>query len=98
MYIGFLNEDNAPTPKPVQCLPEDLHCLPQEQLSKSVIFHNKSVFCCNEDQRTQWGSKDMHAIRPKGKVSGMMVSDFIVEQGGYIDQELILAQAKYSNT
>ena len=30
-----------------------------------VIFHDESIFLKNEDQRTQWSSEDMHAIKPK---------------------------------
>ena len=31
-----------------------------------VIFHDESIFSLNEDQRTQWSSEDMRAIKPKG--------------------------------
>ena len=46
-------------------------------------FHDESIFTANEDQRLQWGSTDMHVIHPKGKGSGIMVSNFIDERDEY---------------
>ena len=98
--IGFLNKDNAPTSEAASCLPIDLHCPPPEQLKKTiVIFHDESIFNSNEDQSVQWGTHDMVTIKPKGKGSGIMVSDFITEEG-YLrltEEEVIRARAKHGD-
>ena len=47
----------------------DLKCPTPEIVEKTVVlFHCESIFSVNEDQRTQWGTQDMHAIKPKVKV------------------------------
>ena len=97
--IGFLNKDNAPTVEAAQFLPDDLECPSPHQLERTVvIFHDESIFTANEDQKLQWGSADMHVIRPKGKGAGIMVSDFIDEFNGYLrltNEELERAKVKY---
>jgi len=97
---GFLNKDNASTPEAEQCLPTDLECPATHQLDRTVIiFHDESIFTANENQRLQWGSADIHVIRPKGKGSSIMVSDFIDERNGYLrltDDELERVKVKYS--
>ena len=97
---GFLNKDNAPTSEAALSLPSDLQCPSQEQLKKTVfLFHDESIFSSNEDQTTQWGTDDMVLIKPKGKGNGMMVSDFISEDG-YLqltDEEHGHAREKYGD-
>ena len=97
--IGFLNKDNAPTPEAAQFLPNNLECPSSQQLERTVVFfHDESIFTANEDQKLQWGSADMHVIRPKGKAAGIMVSDFIDEYNGYLrltDDELERGKVKY---
>ena len=97
--IGFLNKDNAPTVEAAQFLPDDLECPSPHQLERTVvILHDESIFTANEDQKLQWGSADMHVIRPKGKGAGIMVSDFIDELNGYLrltNEELERAKVKY---
>ena len=63
--------DNAPTPEAAPVT---------EQQKNIVIFHNESIFTVNDDQKTQWGTKDMQVIKPKGKGTGIMASDFVDEQ------------------
>ena len=83
--LEFINKDNAPAIKAAQCLPSDLERPPTAILDKTVvIFHDELIFLANEDQRTQWGSVDMHSIKPKDKGAGIMVSDFIDEHIGYL--------------
>ena len=100
--LGFINKDNVPTIEAAQCLPSDLECPPTAILDKTVvIFHDESIFSANEDQRTQWGSADMHSIKPKGKGAGIMVSDFIDEHNGYLrlnDEEFEQAKVTYGPT
>ena len=45
-----------------------------------VLFHCESIFSASEDQRTQWGTQDMHAIKHKSKGAGIMESDFVEEK------------------
>ena len=83
--LGFLNKDNALTPEAEMCLPQDLESPSADQISKTVvIFHDESTFQANEGQTFFWGTKDMHLLRPKGKGTGIMVSDFIDEHNGYL--------------
>ena len=79
--IGFLNKGNAPTPEAANYITYSSHT---EQQKNTVIFHDESIFTVNDDQKTQWGTKDMLVIKPKGKGSGIMVSDFVDEHNGYL--------------
>ena len=90
--IGFVREANAPTEQAANSLPSDIHC-PANPDENILIFHDESIFCSNEDQTTQWGMKGDHFVRPKGKGSGLMVSNFITEKDGY----LRLTDYEYSN-
>ena len=83
--LGFLNKTNAPTPEAAESLPTDLETPSEEQVAKTiVIFHDESTFQANDDQMKFWGAKDMTFLRPKSKGAGIMVSDFIEEQNGYL--------------
>ena len=85
--LGFLNNQNAPTPEAAQCLPSTSACDSQAIQSerKVFIFHDESIFNTYDDQKVQWGRSDMQTIRPKGKGSGIMVSDFIEESMGFLN-------------
>ena len=97
--LGFLNRDNAPTPEPKLSLPEDLETPHADVLSKTVVlFHDESTFQANDYKRTQWGTKDEHMLVPKSKGAGIMISDFISEQDGYLsltDEEFAAGRAKF---
>ena len=49
-----------------------------------VLFHDESTFQANGDQPTIWAQPGTVVMRPKSKGSGIMVSDFIKERGGYL--------------
>ena len=97
--LGFLNRDNAPTPEPKLSLPEDLETPRADVLSKTVVlFHDESTFQANNYERTQWGTKDEHMLVPKSKGAGIMISDFISEQDGYLsltDEEFAAGRVKF---
>ena len=81
--IGFLNNENVPTPEAVKSLPIDLETPSSDQINKTVVlFHDESTFQACDYERTQWGTKDDHMIVPKSKGTGIMVSDFIGEKIG----------------
>lgn len=48
------------------------------------IFHKETTFNTNEDEGLQWGTADSQLIRPKSRGSGIMVSDFITENDGFM--------------
>ena len=48
-----------------------------------LIFHDESIFSTNEGQMWMWGESKQPAILPKTKGSGIMVSDFVEEHGGF---------------
>ena len=76
--IGFVHPDQAPTPEAANAFPKDVALPSTDQRNKTVIFfHDESTFNSNEDQRTQWGKKGEHVLKPKSKGSGIMVSDFV---------------------
>lgn len=92
--LGFLNPKNASTDEAKKALPSDLDSPPANVLDKTiVIFHDKSTFQANDDQPTLWATKGTNVMRPKSKGSGIMVSDFIDEKGGF----LALTQAEYDS-
>ena len=62
-----------------------------------MIYHDESIFNTNEGQTWMWGEEDRPAILPKTKGSGIMVSDFVEEHGGYLiltDEEFEDAKKK----
>ena len=92
--LGFLNEGNAPTEDARTALHNytNLEQPSQDVIDKTIIiFHDESTFHANEDQATFWGEKGTTMMRPKSRGSGIMVSDFIEENNGY----LALTQAEY---
>lgn len=83
--LGFLNAGNAPTEEARSALPDDLECPSPTTIDKTVIFfHDESTFQCNDDQPTLWATKETSVMRPKSKGAGIMVSDFICEQDGFL--------------
>ena len=56
-----------------------------------LIFHVESIFYSNDDQGWMWGEKGKIILKPKGQGRGIMVSDFIDEDNGY----LALTDAEY---
>ena len=82
---GMLTPSHAPTDKAQLYFPEDTETPRDEQAAKSVIIYNdKSIFNAKEDESVQWGTLNQHFVRPKSKGSGIMVSKFIEEKGGYL--------------
>ena len=49
-----------------------------------LIYHDESIYNCNDGQTWMWGEEDKPAIMPKTKGSGIMVSDFVDEHHGYL--------------
>ena len=68
-----------PPPPPRIRLEED-----EEKKELVLIFHDESIFNTNEGQTWMWGESERPAILPKTKGSGIMVSDFVEEYGGYL--------------
>ena len=90
--IGFLNQDNAPNDDAKAALSNDLECPSQEVIDKTLIFFlDETTFQINDDQGTFWGTKGTIIMKPKGKGSGIIVSDFIDEKSGYLS----LTQEEY---
>ena len=72
-----------PTADSKSSIPTDIE--PLERCSKTVVIcHDESTFFSNEDQSFMWGTKDQKMIKPKSKDSGIIVSDFIDEFGGFL--------------
>ena len=87
--------DDPPPPPPRIRLEED-----EEKKELVLIFRDESIFNTNEGQTWMWGESERPAILPKTKGSGIMVSDFVEEYGGYLKlspEELDHAKSKYPN-
>ena len=83
--LGFLNSNNAPTEEAKASLPVDISTPLSEVIDNTVVlFHVETRFQANEDQTTVWAPKGTKVIRLKSKGSGIMISDFICEQSGYL--------------
>ena len=90
--LGFLNPDNAPTDEAKNALPSDLSPPSAEVIEKTVVlFHDETTFQANEDQPTLWAEKGTSVMRPKSRGCGIMISDFISENHGYLQ----LTQEEY---
>ena len=89
---GFLTLLNAPNDQSRAAFPTDIEPPPAHRREKNIlIFHDESTFNANEDEGLQWGTADDQVIHPKSRGSGIMVSDFITENEGY----LRLSDAEY---
>ena len=97
--MGFLNRENAPTPEAKLALPEDLDAPQADILAKTIVlFHDESTFQANDYERTQWGTNSDHMLVPKSRGAGIMISDFISEEDGYLsltDEEFAAGRSKY---
>ena len=49
-----------------------------------VMFHDERIFNISEGQGWIWGTRDLPFVQPKNKWAGIMVSDFIAQQDGYL--------------
>ena len=80
--LGFLHRDNAPTSTAAESLPKDLEEPSPQLTAKTVIFlHDETTFQANDDQTRQWGAKGTQVVMQKSKGRGIMVSDFVSEDG-----------------
>ena len=91
--------DTHRPPPPASDEPTRIRCEVDENKKELVIIYDdKSIFNTNEGQSWMWGEEDRPAILPKTKGSGIMVSDFVKEHGGYIrltDAEFETAKEQY---
>ena len=80
--LGFLCRGNAPTSTAAESLPKDLEEPSPQLTAKTVIFfHDETTFQANDDQTRQWGAKGTQVVMQKSKGRGIMVSDFVSEDG-----------------
>ena len=62
------------------------------------LFHDESIFHSNDDQNLKWGVKGENIMKGKSKGAGIMVSDFIYENNGFLAlSETEYEEAKKSN-
>ena len=80
---GFLRPDNAPTEEAARALPTDVPHMTEEE-GENVWWHDESAYNTTEDTPILWGEKGKLPIKPKGKGSSIMVSEFIEEKDGYL--------------
>ena len=91
----------APSLEAKSAFPTDIDQPSPERREKNIfIFHDESTFNANDDEALQWGRPESQIIRPKGRGSGIMVSDFITEKDGYLcltEEEYAVAHRNDSN-
>ena len=81
----ILRHDNAPTEEAARALPADVPHMSKEEGEKHIVwFHDESAYNTTEDTPMLWGEKGKLPIKPKGKGSSIMVSEFIEEKDGYL--------------
>ncbi len=80
--LGFLRQETAPSEDVARLLP-DVELSPDRD-NTIFWFHDESTFNANDDQPMMWKDATMQVIKPKGRGSGIMVSDFIEERDGYL--------------
>ena len=57
----------------------------KEEGEKCIVwFHDESAYNTTEDTPMPWKEKGKLHIKPKGKGSSVMVSEFIEEEDGYL--------------
>ena len=81
---GFLRPDNTPTEEAAQSLSADVPHMSKEGQKRIVWFHDESAYNTTKDTPVLWGEKGKLPIKPKGKGSSIMVSEFIEERDGYL--------------
>ena len=82
---GFLRHDNAPTQEAARVLAADVPHVSKEEGEKRIVwFHDESAYNTTADTQMLWGEKGKLPIKPKGKGSSIMVSEFIEEKDGYL--------------
>ena len=68
-----------------QALPADVPHMSKEEGKKRIVwFHDESAYNTTEDTPMLWGEKGKLPIKPKGRGSSIMVSEFIEECAGYL--------------
>ena len=94
-------EDLRSSHWPLPCCSDDpprVRLEADEEKELVIIFHDESIFNTNEGQTWMWRESERPAILPKTKGSGIMVSDFVEEHGGYLrltPEELESAKEEY---
>lgn len=91
-YLAELRQLEAMYPPPPD--PSDVPCPPPPPGQKRLVIidHDESTFYANDDESRAWGEPGSHYIKPKGKGSSIMVSDFIDELNG----PLCLSDAEFA--
>ena len=94
LFLQNLLEDeeaHLPPPKPSdeKLSEEEMFFFIQKEQAGAkklvTICHDESTFNANDDQTFGWADETMTVLKPKSKGSGMMVSDFIEEHGGFLE-------------
>ena len=67
---------------PPPCSDEPPETSPKKTLV--LVYHDESTFHSNDGQGWVWTEAGKQLIRPKGQGRGIMVSDFIEEQNGFL--------------
>ena len=74
-----------PTEEAAQALLTDVLHMTKEEGEKCIVWwHDESACNTSEDTPILWGEKGKLPIKPKGKGSSIMVSEFIKEKDGYL--------------
>ncbi len=79
---------------------DEMRVEPSDKKKLVLIYHNESTFHSNDGKGWVWAEPGKQPIRPKGQGQGIMVSDFIEEQNGFLglsDEEYEDARTKHTN-
>ena len=82
--LSDLKASHNPPPPCSDEIPTSPH--PDAEFRKKLVLicHDESIFNTNEGQTWMWAEPDTSVIQPKTQGSGIMVSDFVEQYGGYL--------------
>ena len=86
-FLKYLHELKTAHLPPPPCSDECPATPPPDAETRKrlvMLYHDESIFNANEGQTWMWATEDTPVIQPKTKGAGVMVSDFVDQQRGYL--------------
>ena len=93
--LQTLEKNHSAPPLPSDVVGAEQPCLLWDLTAPKqlvTMYHDESTFQANDDQKYAWAQPDQSFLKKKCRGSGIMISDFIEEFGGFLgftDEEYI---------
>ena len=94
-WLQTLEKNHSAPPLPSDVVGAEQPCLLWDLTAPKqlvTVYHDESTFQANDDQKYAWAQPDQSFLKKKCRGSGIMISDFIEEFGGFLgftDEEYI---------